>query len=288
MYVCITVKFFLFLFQVFSNHYHPSFVRTFQNSQLNDQAASIKKSDMSQEETEDQIKYAGAVTTPTGYLDKSSTDFVGQPAWMNRIGRLKQSVSAFQPSDGRYLSFHQTSNLQLNSGIKLISSKSQLHGKSGGASESQKVEVQPSQSSDRAWYEEPISHTIATSRSNFGSWENFGLSFVTGMKKSVPEHHPAGPHSNVNDALSPLHYYYKNYCVLPAASCLLDSESTVIHVEFASSLVVAFYGQTVGEDGAKPRTVRNSQGQFVENHVTVPVTGVALYNVSSLSYSIRR
>ena len=276
------------LFQVFSNHYHPNFVRAFQNSQLNDQAAFIERSDLSQEETEDQIKYAGAVTTPTGYIDKPPTDFAGQHAWMSRVGRLKQSVSMFQPSEGRYLSFHQTSNLQLSSGIELISLKSQLHGKSGNAAENQRVEVQQSQSTGKTWYEEPISHTIATARSSFGSWERIGLSFVTGMKKSFPEHHPAGSHSNVSDALSPSHHSYKNYCILPSASSILDSESTVIHVEFASGLVVTFYGQTGGEDRAKPRSVRSSQGQFVDNRVTVPITGVALYNISLLSYSVRR
>lgn len=274
---------------MFSNHYHPSFVRSFQNSQVNDQASFTKRSDISEEEAEDQIKYAGAVTTPTGYLDKPSTDFAGQYAWMSRIGRLKQSVGTFQPSEGRYLSFHQTSNLQLNSGIELNSQKSQLRGKSGGTSENQKVEVQPSQSAGKAWYEEPISHTIAVAaRSSFGSWESFGQSFVTGMKKSIPEHLPAGSHSSSSDVLSPSHHSYKNYCILPSASFLLDSESTVIHVEFASGLVVAFYGQTGGKEGAKPRTVRTSQGQFVDNRVTVPVTGVALYNVSLLTYSIRR
>lgn len=181
------------------------------------------------------------------------------------------------------------SNLQLNSGIELTSLKSHLHSKSRNAVESQKVEVEPSQSTGKAWYEEPISHTIATARSSFGSWESFGQSFVTGMKKSVPEHHHAGSHSNVSDVLSPSHHSYKNYCILPSASnILLDSESTVIHVEFASGLVVAFYGQTGDEDGAKPRTVRSSQGQFMDNHVTVPITGVALYNVTSLNYSIRR
>ena len=204
------------------------------------------------------------------------------------MGRLKQSVGTFQPSEGRYLSFHQTSNLQLNLGIELNSLKSQLHGKSGGTSESKKVEVQPSQSTGKAWYEEPISHTIATARSSFGLWESFGLSFVTGMKKSIPEHHLAGSYSNASDVLSPSHHSYKNYCILPSASFLLDSESTVIHVEFASGLVVAFYGQTKGEDGAKPRTVHSSQGQFVDRCVTVPITGVALYDVSSLSYSIRK
>lgn len=252
---------------------------------MNDQADFIKRSDISQEEMEDQVKYAGAVTTPTGYLDKPSTDFAGQPAWASRVGRLKQSVNTFQPSEGRCLSFHQASNLQLNSGIEL---KSQLHGKSGGTSKSQKVEVQRSQSSGKAWYEEPISLTIAATRSSFGSWESFGLSFVSGMKKSVPEHHPAGSYSNASDVLSPSHHSYKNYCVLPSASFLLDSESTVVHVEFASGLVVAFYAQTGGEDGAKPRSVRSSQGQFVDNRVTAPVTGVALYSTSSLNYSTRR
>jgi hypothetical protein len=264
-------------------------VRAFQNSQLNDQASIIKRSDISEEEAEDLIKYAGAVTTPTGYLDRPSTDFAGQHAWKSRVGRLKQSVGTFQPSEGRYLSLHQTSNLQLNSGIELNSQKSQLRGKSGVVFESQKVEVQPSQSAGKAWYEEPIFHTIAAAaRSSFGSWENFGVSFVTGMKKSIPEHLPAGSHSNASDVFSPSQHSYKNYCVLPSASFLLDSESTVIHVEFASGLVVAFYGQTGGEEGAKPRSVRSSQGQFVDNRVTVPVTGVALYNVSSLSYSIRK
>lgn len=274
---------------MFSNHYHPNFVHVFQNSQLNDQASFIKRSDISQEEIEDQIKYAGAVTTPTGYLDKPSADFAGQHAWMSRVGRLKQSVGTFQPSEGRYLSFHQVSNLQLSSGIELNSLKSQLHGKSGGTAGGRKVEVQPSQSTGKAWYEEPISHTIATARSSFGTLETSGLSFVTGMKKSIPDHHPtAGSYSNTNDILSPSHHSYKNHCVLPSASFLLDSESTVVHVEFASGLVVAFYGQTRGEDGAKPRTVRSSQGQFVDNRVTVLITGVALYSVSSLSYTVRR
>ena len=273
---------------MFSDHYHPNFVRVFQNSQLNDQAASIKSSDISQEETEDHMKYAGVTTTPTGYVEKPRVEFTGQHVWMNRLGKLRQSVNTFQPSEGRYLSFHQTSSVQLNSGIELTTSKAQLHGKNGSsAAVRQKVEVDPSQSTTwKAWYEEPISHTIAMARSSLGSWESFGVSFVTGMKKSVSEHHTAaGSHSNVTEAL-PLsqQLLYHNYCVLPSASSLLEKDSTVVHVEFASGLVVAFYGQVTTDKEEK----RSSQGQFVENRVAALVTGVALYNTSSLSYSVRR
>ena len=235
------------------------------------------------------MKYAGAMTAPTGHVEMPPTDFAGQHAWLNRAGKLKQSVNTFQPSEGRYLSFHQTSNVQLNSGIELTTSKSQLHGKSGSAAVRQKVDVQPSQSTAwKAWFEEPISHTIASARSSLGSWENFGLSFVTGMKKSIPDHHTGvGSHSSVTEALPLSQYCYKNYCVLPSTSHLLDKETTVVHIEFASGLVVAFYGEKLAEEGQK-ESVRSSQGQFIDHQVTVPVTGVALYNTSSLTYSVRR
>ena len=235
------------------------------------------------------MRYAGVLMTSTGYLDRPSADFAGQHAWKNRVGKLNQSVSAFQPSEGRYLSLHQTSNVQLNSGVELTTSKSLLHGKSSVGAMKQKVEVQPSQSPTwKAWYEEPISHTIASARSSFGSWENFGLSFVTGMKKSIPEYHSgSGSYSGVAEALPLSQYCYKNYCILPSASQLLDDKSTVVHVEFASGLVVAFYGEKEA-DRSEKKSIRSSQGEFIDNKVTVPVTGIALYNTTSLTYSVRR
>lgn len=235
------------------------------------------------------MRYAGILITPTGYLDRPSADFAGQHSWKNRVGKLSQSVNAFQPSEGRYLSLHQTSNVQLNSGVEVTTSKSLLHGKSGVGTMMQKVEVQPSQSTTwKAWYEEPISHTIACARSSFGSWENFGLSFVTGMKKSKPEYHAgSGSYSGVAEAIPQSQYCYKNYCILPSASHLLDDKSTVVHVEFASGLVVAFYGEKEG-DSSEKEVVRRSQGEYIDNQVTVPVTGIALYNTTSLTYSIRR
>ena len=260
----------------------------FQNFLLNDQAASVNKSDISQEELEDQMKYAGALTTPTGNLKRPLVEFSGQHAWMNRMGKLKHSVNTFQPSEGRYLSFHQTSNVQVNSGIELPASISQPCGKSGSDSVRNRVEVDPSQSTAwKAWYDEPISHTIASARSSLGSWKSFGVPFVTGMKKIVSEHHTStGSHSNVTDALPASQYSFQNYCVLPSVSALLDKDSTVVHVEFASGLVVAFYDEKGEEKDNKKR--RGSQGEFVENQLTVPVTGVTLYNTSSLNYSVRR
>ena len=234
------------------------------------------------------MKYAGVVITPTGHLDRPTADFAGQHAWENRVGKLNQSVSAFQPSEGRYLNLHQTSNVQLNSGVELTTSKSPLHGMGSVGATKQKVEVQPSQSTAwKAWYEEPISHTIASTRSSLGSWENFGLSFVTGMKKSIPEYNTGSEsYSSVAEALPLSQYCYKDYCILPSVSHLLDAKSTVVHVEFASGLVVAFYGEKGAESCEK--RVKNSQGQFIDNQATVSVTGIALYNTTSLTYSVRR
>lgn len=276
--------------QVFCDHYHPSFVRAFQKTQLNDQAASIKASDISQEEAEDQAKYGGVVTTPTGNWERPAIDFTGQHSWTNHLGKLKHSVTSFQPSEGRYLSFYQSSTAHPSSAVSLTTSKYQLHGKSSGAvTETQKVEVQPSLSNGKAWYEEPISLAVATNRSTLGSWENAGATFVTGMKKSSPEHQMSiGSHASVTDALPLSQYSYKNYCVLPSASYLLENESTVVHVEFASGLVVAFYGDKKGDGKEKDTFGKSSQGHFVDHQGTVAVTGVALYNTSSLTYSVRR
>ena len=229
------------------------------------------------------------MTTPTGYWEKPAVEFAGQHSWANRLGKLKQTVAHFQPSEGRYLSFYQTSGSQVSSGISLATSKSQLHGKSCGVvAENRKVEVQPSLSNGKTWYEEPVSHAIAANRTSLGSWESAGVTFVSGMKKSILEHHPStGSHSSVTDALPLSQYSYKNYCVLPSASYFMEKESAVVHVEFASGLVVAFYGDKTRAEDESQKNV-GSHGRFLDSRVTVPVTGVALYNTSSLTYSVRR
>ena len=233
------------------------------------------------------MKYAGLVTAASRHMKKTTEEYAGQHAWVSRVGKLKQRINALQPREGRYLTFHQTSSLQLSRGIELTASKSQLHGKSGSATESQRVEVEPSLSTGKAWYEEPISHTTASAQSSLGPWESFDVSFTTGMKKPISEHHPTQSHSSAMEALSPSRYSYKNHCVLTSASSVLDADSSVVHVEFASGLVVAFYGQKEASNGKK-KGIWSSQGQFIENQATVPVSGIALYNTSTLSFSVRR
>ena len=233
------------------------------------------------------MKYASVVTAASRHMKKPIEEYGGQHAWVNRVRKLNQRVNALQPREGHYLSFHQTSSLQLSRGIELTESKSQLHGKSGSATESHRVEVEPSPSTGKAWYEEPISHITASAQSSLGPWESFDVSFTTGMKKPISEHHPTQSHSSAMEDPSLSTYSYKNHCVLTSASSILDADSSVVHVEFASGLVVAFYGQKEASNGKK-KGIWSSQGQFIENQATVPVSGIALYNTSTLSFSVRR
>ena len=231
---------------------------------------------MEQEEAEDRKLYGGLFDPHSS--DRFVGAYTGQYACMNRIGHLQSTVNGCNLSDGQHIDFqHSSSLLAPNIVVEEFMKKatSSLREDSKTAS----LEAKNVAESQKQWYEEPITQT--SMNINFSSRGKFAVLFITGMQKPVTEMQPSGLQSNL-EGLSPSRYYYKNHCILPTAVPLFKADSTVIQLQFASGMIVAYLAcKETDEFPTEP-------GPFANLGPHVPITGLAVYHTGPQSYSVAR
>ena len=249
-------------FQVFSAHYHPKFVNTHMRRQRSATKASSKLSNIAAEEDEDRRRYGGI--REKHFTDPFRGNYTGQYALTSRIDRLSHELRSFHPRDGRDVKFNGTSKLSSPKKPQHISTRveSDLQGSSSLA----------------AWFEEPVSHSPA---SDLTSPAGTDKPFLSGMHRSVADRY----HQSSSEPLSPSRLYYQHRCILPPASSLLQQQqqqqgsAVVVHMEFDSGAVVAYYGEE-----ARSAAIAT----LAEQDMLVPATGLAVYLTESHSYSASR
>lgn len=251
---------------MFPKHYHPDFARTSPNLQRHIKVPPTHQSHVEREEDEDRRLYGGLLDTYSS--ERYAGAYVGQYAWMRRVDQLRASVNACNFGESQFINFHQSSNLLL-----LNASKSDLVAEDSNQALFESKSLGETQTK---WYEQPLLSSMSI---DLASRENFVAPFISGMQKPAPEIHDPGLQSNM-DGLSPSVYYYKNHCILPTAASLLNEDTSVIQLQFASGVVVAYFGS---------KEVSSEEvGPFSSIRANVPVTGLAVYHTDSLSYSATR
>lgn len=255
---------------MFPSHYNPHFVHSFVRKQRGYSHIPLHHSTIVREEEGDRTKYGGLSNDPQG---ENVDIYPGHYGHFNRLKRLKQRVSAFQPSEGRNFNFHQASHFPSSSAYE--TKRNELLKIPGIKNAISSIEqVEPSSPTRKPWFEEPHSQTGGVM-----SQSSFKVPFVTGVK-SLNDSKQSSLLSITEEPLTSSRYLYSNPCILPS---LPAADSSLVSIEFSSGMVVGYYGNNELE------ARKNESEKFLQIFdVCVPVNTLVIYRTETQSYSFSR
>lgn len=181
--------------------------------------------DISEEEKDERRRYGGLVTYQH---EKFWGSFPGNYAWLCRLDNLEKTVGNFCPSEMKYLNFYRSSEMP------------ELHDSASNALDGGLKFHSVAHTAKKAWFEEPQSPVTGMGQTVLSS---FSAPFVTsGRKRSTDSLSNKTKVQNPRTA-NPTKQVYNSHCFLPAAS---QEELRLVHVDFVSGFLIAYYGQLGG------------------------------------------